>query len=535
MSRVMDYLVALMVYVGLLALVGGDFNQVDPDFIAYYQNAVHWSHGSLDRAISGYWGPLFSLLMAPFLSLGLEPTVLVCFTVYSIGGLFVLSSVLFFATAQLPRKYQVIGGIGTAAFAVIFATPMISPDFLLSAFILLGYSALLAALRGDSIPTAMLAGLLFGLAYLSKAAGIVIGVGIILGIPILLYLLNELKFRSAVRIGLPALLGLLMVAIPWVVALSAHYGEFTWSTAASRSQLLASGTRHQNFTVFHVPRDGRITSWEDPTEIEYAEKANSAQAQHQSPDTASLALGFRVISINTKKIAKIFVGSLWFAVSIGGLLALLLHAGPIPRFLDAPWRLGFIGGAIIVMTYALSYAGPQRYFIACFPLFLASTLGLVAWAERGGLFDWSVVRSAPRLSMRIPILLVFVALIFTPVMKELEWKRSKTASPTAYTVARMLARELEQDRLSGPVADIGNHRLGLFTAFHLGMPYFGAEMDASNIDFLRQSGARVLIVDATVTPELQQFPYISDISAALSDRIPALRESDIKVFRFDAL
>ena len=60
MSRVMDYLVALMVYVGLLALVGGDFNQVDPDLIAYYQNAVHWSHGSLDMAISGYWGPLFS-------------------------------------------------------------------------------------------------------------------------------------------------------------------------------------------------------------------------------------------------------------------------------------------------------------------------------------------------------------------------------------------------------------------------------------------------------------------------------------------
>jgi hypothetical protein len=66
---------------------------------------------------------LFSLLMAPLLSLGLEPAVLAWVSVYWTGGPFVLSSVSFFAAAQLPHKYQVVAGIGTAAFAVIFDYP----------------------------------------------------------------------------------------------------------------------------------------------------------------------------------------------------------------------------------------------------------------------------------------------------------------------------------------------------------------------------------------------------------------------------
>ena len=45
-------------------------SRLNTDAIAYMRIAEYWAAGNFELAVTGYWGPLLSLLMVPFLYLG---------------------------------------------------------------------------------------------------------------------------------------------------------------------------------------------------------------------------------------------------------------------------------------------------------------------------------------------------------------------------------------------------------------------------------------------------------------------------------
>ena len=45
-------------------------SRLNTDAIAYMRIAEYWVSGNFELAVTGYWGPLLSLLMVPFLLKG---------------------------------------------------------------------------------------------------------------------------------------------------------------------------------------------------------------------------------------------------------------------------------------------------------------------------------------------------------------------------------------------------------------------------------------------------------------------------------
>ena len=74
-----------------------NLTRLNTDAIAYMRVGDYWASGNLEFAINGYWGPLLSLLMVPFLWLGIEPLI--------VGKLTMLiSSLVFFHGSQFLAR-----------------------------------------------------------------------------------------------------------------------------------------------------------------------------------------------------------------------------------------------------------------------------------------------------------------------------------------------------------------------------------------------------------------------------------------------
>lgn len=64
---------AAVLAVGLCMSAIQNVHMMNADGIAYMRIAHYWATGQTGLMVSGYWGPLLSWLMAPWLWIGMEP------------------------------------------------------------------------------------------------------------------------------------------------------------------------------------------------------------------------------------------------------------------------------------------------------------------------------------------------------------------------------------------------------------------------------------------------------------------------------
>jgi len=491
------YIVALLIYTAISSLYVQDLivNKAGPDFIAYYRNAVYWSQLQFSHAVNGWWGPLFSILIIPAVYFSEEPAVAGWAGVFISGVIFITASIDFFRVCGHQEKYVWFGAITVALFAPGQAAQIISPDLLLSGLFIWGCSCLIRSYKYESVYWAVVAGLIFGLCYLSKTPGLLFGIGAIAVMGVTLGLLTrEVAWHNVRRNTIKAGLGLGVIAIPWMISLSAHYGEFTWTTVAkSAYEMTADGEQHENLIRFHVPRQGRVTSWENPTEIDSATKAPLVNGSSPVVDRG-IVRALIIFKTNYGLITRFLISPGWFSLVLAGLLAVFLHRGA-PQFLSAPWRIGALLAAVIIAPYLVTYAKHMRYFVACFPLLLGCTLGLLNWSEQHHLLSWT---SDTKFISKVPVFLllaVFAGILWIPSASEVLWVVQRDNSQAQYALGRRIARELVQQGISvQSMAAVGQYgRIGLYTAFHLGVPHYGHEEGADNVEFLQEEGVDILL------------------------------------------
>ena len=89
----------LVAYVLMVVSMLNNLFRLNTDAIAYMRVAEYWSVGNFDLAVNGYWGPLLSLLMVPFLWIGVDPLIsgklvmLISAAVFFHGSQFLVRSV----------------------------------------------------------------------------------------------------------------------------------------------------------------------------------------------------------------------------------------------------------------------------------------------------------------------------------------------------------------------------------------------------------------------------------------------------------
>ena len=175
---------AVVVFQIIALAVAGWINRhaLNPDGVAYMRIASYYATGKIDVAISGYWGPLLSWLMVPWLKAGVTAVV-------AARIVMALSAVYF-----LWACWRVFVGFGllgrplhwalwsVAAVSVFWSVENITPDLLLGALVGHAFSTMVAARWVERPAVACRSGIGWGLAYLAKGVAFPVALLVCAGI-----------------------------------------------------------------------------------------------------------------------------------------------------------------------------------------------------------------------------------------------------------------------------------------------------------------------------------------------------------------
>lgn len=461
----------------------------NPDAISYLLLAEHWRAGDFDLAITAYWSPAFVWLLVPLAQL------LPAWIALRVA--MVVSAVVFWFAARSAMR-----GLGLSPSACTLAAwllvPMaaaavgkeVSPDLLGAGLFVLGTARVLRPGAAPRWLHDLATGLLFGFAYLVKAANLP-SAAVVVGITFVLRRASGgLSTASLLTRGGWLLLGTALVAGPWIALLTQRAGTLTVSTAATHNHAVMGGPlgqrEHPVWTTLHEVPAGRLTAWEDPPASLYTPWSPFASWERFEHQLA-------VVRDNVPVLRRRLLAADWLGVGAAcALLAALLRcrrrddddathaASPA-----APgWAWSLLPLAAIGASYLPFYADSERYFYACVPFALAAALGLVAdsplaaggWHRRLAL----AVIAGSFLAVSVPSL-------------------AKTALGDRIDVeardARAIADTVRAAGGKGPIAGVGtNGHVGLYVGWLLRQPFAGNSYAADGDAQLERVGARLAVV-----------------------------------------
>ena len=279
------FILAAVIFVSLAMTFRSSFEfWINTDATAYVSVARQYLAGGFARAVNGYWGPLFSWLLVPGLAAGLAPLV-AARCVELAAGLATLFAARWLALRLgASRRSMGVLALCLAVPLASYSMIVVTPDILLL-FLLVMYCGVVLpdTYRERRLPGAA-AGLFGGLAYLAKSYAL----------PFFLLhftLINLVHvYRAGVApIGVPDGTGVggrrravllnfaagvavfMLVAGPWVGALSHKYGKFTFGTAGQRAHCLVGPEYYGDDPVFSTlidpPSFDATSYWDDPTVV----------------------------------------------------------------------------------------------------------------------------------------------------------------------------------------------------------------------------------------------------------------------------
>lgn len=445
---------------------------LNADAVAYLRLAEYYAGGKWQLAVSGYWGPLLSWLIALLLKCGLAPLV-AARAVMALSALgFTFGAALLFHRLNFSRTVTLAATGLVALAAVSWSVAYISPDLLQAGLTLMALAFVLPATWVEHPRNAWWAGLFFGLAYLAKAVALPLGLATI-GTVFVVRWGSRARPRRKVFVSLALTLSLCAVlAGPWIGVLSTKYGHLTFSTSARIAHAIVGPEPEQRYhpfaRTFHRPEAGRVTAWEDPSRMAYrywSPFASAAAWRHQ----CSLAAGNAITILE-------LLGSLdrlWLGLG-GALSGLVWLTRKTWRRRAGSWLwlavpLGWLAGAYLP-TYVQWV--DQRYFYLAAPLLI----GLYA----GAIVEWmDIVSVRGRLASLLGGGLALVSFVVGPLagtVAAVEGVRDP-ASRAAHELAARLGQAGLRGSIAGSALVLGG-RAGLYVAYLTGQPWFGDAPEA---------------------------------------------------------
>lgn len=249
------------------------------DGMSYINIAKLYIDGNLQNAINGYWGPLFSWLMIPFIKVfGTSPlTALYAarFLSIIIGAFTLLGVVL------LSFRFDINNWVRGVCFAIMIpfvlsiALGPVQPDLLLACFLTYYLYLIFDPKYKEKPLNGILCGFIGGIAFLTKAYALPF---FLLHFIIFNYLNLHQKFskenmNKILKGFLGGFLVLLLISTPWILTISEKYGELTYGTTGEYNYGVANPnnpfgghpTLSSQLGFYPPPYPGAISAWEDPS------------------------------------------------------------------------------------------------------------------------------------------------------------------------------------------------------------------------------------------------------------------------------
>lgn len=432
---------------------------LNSDGISYISIAQKYMMWDLKDALNGYWGPLFSWLMIPFLFFSSTP----------LGNLYLsklLSLFIGFFTIigvkSLSGKFEIKDRIQTVFLLALipimlsFSLFMITPDLLVVCFLVFYLSFLFSSNYSYSIKKGILCGLLGGFAFLTKSYVFFFFVFHYTIMNLFFYFKANSKKNKRIILK-NSLIGLsifFIISGAWIGLISDKYGYGTIGTSGKYNYELV-GPQSQGQPMFYQgliepPNKSAISAWEDPSYFNM--KSWSAFSSW-----ANFQYQLNLIWLNLLKIIDI--------LEMYSILSLIIIIGAFLFIWKAPSKssrnkilyllatiLIFSGGYCLILI-------EMRYLWLIYILLMIMGIYLI-----NNIYD---MEKLSKLSRNVLLLLIILSFIAGPI---------QILANDIYLEKNVydLSQTLQSDyHVNGNIASNDNWELTIYLAYYLKSRYYG--------------------------------------------------------------
>ncbi|MGB9978572.1 hypothetical protein [Methanobacterium sp.] len=247
---------------------------INADCISYITIAQEYLNGHFADAVNGYWSPLFSWLLIPFLPFSSSPQFNVYLTkVLSLftGILTIVGVKLLISRFEIDRTTKTVILFSLIPITLYFLFNVISPDILLITILLYYLYIIFDPDYPNKKYNGVLCGILGALAYLSKSYALPLFLAHFLLFNLFYYFKSTDKKKQR-KIFKNLILGLTIFFIisgAWIALISDKYGKPTFGTAGDYNHELVGPQSNGDFVYYHglikPPNEFAVSSWEDPS------------------------------------------------------------------------------------------------------------------------------------------------------------------------------------------------------------------------------------------------------------------------------
>ncbi len=362
-SAVFVVLLAIYTVLGVLMLEYYRYEGLQANSIGYFAVALQYAKGNFSNAINGFWPPLISWLLIPFIKLGVTP-LLGARIINLVTGLFLLIGV-----RALSYRFEIterLRNIILFSFIpiVLSYTTLIFPDLLLLCILVFYLSIIFNSKYPDRVYYGVLCGLLGAIAYFSKHYAFPFFISHFLLLNILHYLRNttEATKKNVLRNAIVGIALFSLISGVWVAMISSKYNYFTIGTAGRYNLALVSSEMQGNpklrgqqtsDPVYYAgllkpSYETALSAWDDPTLVE---------VKPQTEARGNFKYRVKHMFKNSYRIIQIFVNFFSF-LSISIIIAYIL-------FCIRPFHKLILRGDILypLVTMGLYSAGYTPFII----------------------------------------------------------------------------------------------------------------------------------------------------------------------------
>jgi hypothetical protein len=250
---------------------------INPDGISYLSIAQKYMLQDYSNAINGYWGPLLSWLLIPFLAVGFKPLLAFKLLTLLIGLIIIIQT---YSLSRIINISTILRNLLLYLIAIIvlyYATNTVTPDILFACISLGFANIILRSSYADKKYMGAICGLIGSGLYLTKSYGFPFFLVTFFIVNILYFFkykhteIDKNKRAHILKNFLSGLVVFCMISICWIVLISNKYGHFTIETAGTYNHALvgpqSSGHPMHFMGLIDPPNETAISSWEDISSV----------------------------------------------------------------------------------------------------------------------------------------------------------------------------------------------------------------------------------------------------------------------------
>jgi len=503
------FLLALILYaiLGLFFLYFYRY-QLDPDGVSYISIAEKYASGDFRHAVNGYWGPLLSWLLAPFLLLGIPPLISTKLLSLCIGALAIVGFRSLSYTFQMSENIRRVLVFSVVLIVLQFAMWIFTPDLLLTCILLYYFNVIFRADYAERAHKGALCGAIGAIAYLAKSYGFAF---FLLHFFILncLHYLGSRTRENKRKVLRNYILGLAVFCVLtglWVSIISNKYSKLTIGLAGKYSWEVV-GPESKGHPVHYVgflepTNETAISGWEDPSYIKMTPWSPFESWNYFLYELRHILRNVRAIVETCISFSPLSV-----AIVLGYVLICTMPVSKV--FFRGEALYPLITMFIYAAGYTLFLVHHRYLWVVCLLLLLMGGHLLHR------LFANEFFNTTRRRIAMMFFVLSFVAIPLAQLLRDMN------VGKRIYTLNRRLEKWCN---ISGRVASNENWRESLCLAYHMNLRYYGMPRPGiSEVDLERELRRNTIDYFFVWDEGRDYSRFLSDYEEVTRGKAPGLR------------